>query len=158
MRIDIEGEAFSEGQKIFVMGFGECAFIGNLGRDAEEELDRYSLNIFGDKEEHWSPYCFAIRDDGTRSRFWRMKRALIEVTYDPIVLYNRGEGSFIKPKENHETLFVDEGEELAKDWEGNGVDFPMIIEKWLLRLNGHHIPYSDYYKDPFNRWIDSLGS
>ncbi len=54
-----------------------------------------------------------------------------------------------------EELFED-GDVLHADWEGMGINFSMIISKWLRRLNGEKIPLSDYYKDPFNRWLDGL--
>ena len=57
-------------------------------------------------------------------------------------------------KRDHETF--KEGDRLHKDWEGRGIEFDVLIDKWLRRLNGEIIPLSDYYHDPYNRWLDSL--
>jgi hypothetical protein len=88
---------------------------------------------------------------------WRLRDAMIEVTYDPILLFNRGEATWVRyghSKEERELVVAND--RLHKDWEGCGIDFPMIIEKWLRRLNGEMIGLSDYYKDPFNRYLDDL--
>jgi hypothetical protein len=89
-----------------------------------------------------------------------MGAAEIEVTESPIKIRLRGNPVRVRysndDEDDDEEIFRD-GDELPKDWEGQGIDFGMIIEKWLRRLNSESIPLSDYYQNPVNRWLDDLG-
>lgn len=115
------------------------------------------MKIDDEIQDVGSAFCFHLRPDGTYSRRWQWNNAIIEITSDPVKLFNRGPTTLVRYSENDgdEELMPENGQ-LHKDWEGYGIDFPMIIEKWLRRLNGEFIPLSDYYKNPLNRWADSL--
>jgi len=58
-------------------------------------------------------------------------------------------------EEGEQEIFKD-GDELHKDWDGRGIEFDVLVDKWLSRLNGKIIPLSDYYKDPYNRQLDNM--
>ena len=154
------GHEFTQGERISVFEYGEATYVANEGYSDEYESDMYQVEIDGEVIVVPSTFCFSVGVDGTAFRRWRMGAAEIEVTESPIKIRLRGNPVRVRysndDEDDDEEIFRD-GDELPKDWEGQGIDFGMIIEKWLRRLNSESIPLSDYYQNPVNRWLDDLG-
>jgi hypothetical protein len=156
------GHEFTKGECITVFEYGDGTYVANEGYSDEHESDMYRVEIDGEVIVVPSTFCFSVGADGTPFRRWRMGAAEIEVTESPIKIRFRGSPVRVRYSDDDDDEDADEeifrdGDELPKDWEGQGIDFGMIIEKWLRRLNSERIPLSDYYQDPVNRWLDGLG-
>jgi hypothetical protein len=64
---EIVGEEFCAGQKIHVFEYGDGVFKADDGYDEESGAVRYRCNVDGQSITHYSPWCFAIREDGSYS-------------------------------------------------------------------------------------------
>jgi hypothetical protein len=153
----MQGEKLKPGQKVYVFEYGEGKVLTSHGYDESGTEEIYKVRINSEISLTHSSNCFALKKDGRKQRSWKQNAIEIEVTYDPIKLIFHGNPTWVtySDAEEDRELF-EEGDELHKDWEGMGIDFFMIITKWLKRLNGDKIPLSEYYKNPFNRWLDNL--
>ena len=156
MHQEIAGSKFQAGESIYVFEGGEGKYLASLGYNKEWDADLYQVEMDDEREIVPTYNCFHINiDNSTIYRVWQMKEAKIKVTCKPITLSYLGKDLRVEYEKGVGELIKD-GQVLHKDWEGNGIDFQMIIEKWLKRLNGHRIPLSKYYKDPINRFLDGL--
>ena len=146
------------GQRVYAFERGEGKVLKLLGYYEGGTEEVYEVEMNSEVQMVRSSDCFAIDKRGVRRRKWKLHTIEIEITYDPIALVFHGSPTWVKYSDSSgdEELF-EEGDGLHQDWEGMGLNFPEIISKWLRRLNGERIPLSNYYKDPFNRWLDNLG-
>lgn len=157
MSLKLIGQQFEKDQSVYIFEYGEGKFIKRIRYD-EQEQDEILLIQFGKiSNEFKSSNCFFVNNDGPNFRRWKLNKYEIEITEDPIQLHYLGQPVWVKysEQEGDEELFETD-DALHKDWDGMGIDFQMIIKKWLQRLNGELIPLSGYYQDPFNRWLDNL--
>lgn len=158
MQKEIRGHELKRGETVYVFEHGEGKVLGLRGFDKTKTDEIYEIEFESNVYKVHSSSCFAVDKMGRRHRRWKLNAAEIELTYEPIKLTFHGNPTLVKysDAEGDEEHF-EEGDILHKDWEGMGIDFPMIISKWLRRLNGVQIPLVNYYTDPVNRWLDNLG-
>ena len=158
---EIHGSSFDENEKIYVFDVGFATFISNLGYAENDEEEVYLVLLEGDKDPSTfcSSSCFKI-GLSEMTRTWFLKNLKVDLYYEPVIgsirLIYSGEPVVVSYDKKRDSETFKKGDKLHRDWEGNGIEFNALIDKWLRRLNGEIIPLSDYYHDPFNRWIDSL--
>lgn len=154
---EIQGNKLRRGQKVYVFEYGEGSVLRCCGYDETRGEDIYEVQIGTKTYNIPSSNCFAIDKNGRRYRRWKLNRAEIEITENPIkIIFHGNPTSVMYSAENGDEELFEEGDILHKDWDGMGIHFAMIISKWLRRLNGEQVALSEYYKDPFNRFLDSL--
>ena len=108
-----------------------------------------------------SALYFSVRADGTTFRRWRMGTVEIEVTESPIKIRLCGGGRFgsstaTMTTDDDDYEIFEDGDELPRDWEEQGIDFGTIIQKWLRRLNGDQgktlCPTAVFSRSMLRRW------
>lgn len=157
----IFGNDFRENEQVYVFDLGTATFIENLGYNEEDEEDQYLVLLEEDKDVITvsSSNCLSI-GQFEMTRNWSYNMLKVNLYYrnstNAIRLLYSGEPVKVCYDKKRDCEFFREGDRLHKDWEGNGIEFNILIDKWLRRLNGEIIPLSDYYRDPYNRWLDSL--
>lgn len=151
----MKGERFRKRQRVFVFERGIGRFVASSGYDVDRAEEMLNIAIDDDCESFPSSLCFAFKR-GRIARQWAFGDSAVEVSCDPIAFTYRGPTKWVTYSPEEREYFED-GDRLHADWDGYGIDFAALIEKWLLRLAGHQIPLSSYYRDPINRWLDSFG-
>jgi hypothetical protein len=146
---------FRKGQRVFVFEYGEGRYVRSLGFDPTVNQHYVEVRIDERTKRIPSMLCFTYAPSGGLVRRWSLDERSIDLTYDPITLTYIGEPTWVvySDAEGDKELF-ESGDTLHKDWEGNGVNFSMILTKWFRRLQGENIPLSEYYRDNINRWLD----
>ncbi len=158
---EIFGNDFKRSEQIYVFDLGLATFIENLGCNEKNEEDLYLVLLEEDKDLMTVPSsdCFNVGQFGM-TRNWSYNTFKINLYYKTstgtIRLLYSGEDVRVCYDKKRDCEFFREGDRLHKDWEGRGIEFGVLIDKWFRRLNGEIIPLSDYYHDPYNRWLDSL--
>lgn len=157
---EISANDFSKDEKIYVFEMGFAIFIKDLGYNDEENEYIYSVLLEEDTCESrvHSSMCFTIVQS-KMVRTWFLDTIKVDLHYTTtnsrIRLIYSGEPVVVSYDKKRDFETFKEGDRLHNDWEGNGIEFDVLIEKWLRRLNGEIIPLSDYYRDPHNRFLDS---
>lgn len=172
MKKGIKGEAFEKGELIYVFEYEFCEFVGLAGIDKESCEEIFEVKCYNGLNTFLSSSCFKIgnisNEESSKKinvddpqdfnydyyRIWELGEKRIKLTYDPIKIYNLSDKTLVRYNLKDDFEYFETGEELNIDWEGMGVELDMIIEKWLRRLNGEIIPFSEYYLDPLNRYFD----
>ena len=154
------GSTFYANDRVYVFDVGYGIFIENLGYSEESREDKYKI-LLGDGDEVVvsSSICFEIVES-KMVRTWSLNTHKVVLTYDHsaivIKLLYLGEPVKVCYDNKRDCEVFKQGDRLHKDWEGRGIEFDVLIDKWLRRLDGEIIPLSEYYHDPYNRWLDSL--
>jgi hypothetical protein len=158
---EIIGNDFKENEQIYIFELGLATFIESLGYSEEYKEYLYLVLLKEDKDVTTVPssICFNI-GQLEMARNWSLNTLQINLHYrtstTAIHLLYSGEPIKVCYDNKRDCEFFREGDRLHNDWEGNGIEFNVLIDKWFRRLNGEMIPLSDYYHDPYNRWLDSL--
>lgn len=158
---EIFASEFSKDERIYVFEMGFAIFIANLGYNDEENEYIYSVLLEEDTCESkvYSSICFTIVQS-QMVRTWFLNTIKVELHYtttnNRIRLVYLGDPVVVSYDKKRDFETFKEGDRLHNDWEGSGIEFDVLIDKWLRRLNGEIIPLSEYYHDPYNRLLDSL--
>jgi hypothetical protein len=158
MLVDIKGEPIRKRGKVYVFEQGEGKLVSVAAGSNPWFSQEMLVQIGGKSIVCLSCNCFIIKKGSIYSRLWTRGRVQIEITCEPIKLNNRGGPAWVcYSADGQSRELILPGDRLHKDWDGNGVQFATLIDKWVRRLAGEVIPLSTYYQDPFNRWLDNLG-
>lgn len=166
----IQGEKLMPKETVYVFEYEHGTVVGSeYNEERNEEFYEIDL-LYGDRITVPSSCCFKVfkkknaqpinHDDIEFGdvydfyREWELNGKKIRLRYDPIEMYYLGDRVKVSYDNKHDFEYFEAGDALNIDWEGYGVALDMIIEKWLRRLNGEIIPFSDYYLDPINRYLD----
>lgn len=135
MHPDIRPDEFTPGQTIYVFEQGEGTYRSS--RLSETGTLLHEVDFDGEIVTESAHNCF----NDERSRVWRMHAAAVEVSYLPegVRIINKGAPTTVWYHEKWSEKF-ETGEELHKDWRGLGIEFDYLIDAWLRRLNGEHLP------------------
>ncbi len=158
---EIHGSSLDKNEKIYIFDLGFATFIKNLGYAEDKKEEVYLILLEGDQNSSTvrSSSCFKI-GLSEMARTWFLDTLQVDLHYKPTVgsihLIYSGEPVVVSYDRKRDFETFKKGDKLHRDWEGNGIQFNVLIDKWLRRLNGEIIPLSDYYHDPYNRWLDSL--
>jgi hypothetical protein len=155
---DIRGEIIKPCSTVHVFKYGDGKVVKGLGYDEEAGEETYVIRLGNEDVRINSSLCFLKRKSGRLSRRWSLRDQVIEATDEPITFVYQGELAWVQFSESvDDRECFEKGDVLHKDWEGSGIEFDVMIDKWLRRLIGERIQLSAYYRDPFNRLLDNLG-
>ena len=159
---DIKASEFATGELVYVFEQGPGKFIANLGFDEEWEEEMLQVEGTIDGRAR-TTCCFTYGSNHEVFRFYSLGKASVKIVYcddyevRPVKILYQGPEVLVRysDEEGERETFKD-GDELHKDWDGRGIEFDVLVDKWLRRLNGEIIPLSDYFKDSYNRYLDTI--